>query len=47
MRAYTVDLRKEYSFLQGGSLQCIAIEQPWDVVRDWKRPALIVVPGVG
>lgn len=47
MRAYTVDLKKEYSFLQGGSLQCIAMEQPWDGVRDWKRPALVVVPGGG
>lgn len=47
MQAYTVDLTKEYSFLQGGSLQCIAMEQPWDAVRDWKRPALIVVPGGG
>lgn len=47
MKAYTVDLAKEYSFLQGGSLQCIAIDQPWDAVQDWKRPALVVVPGGG
>lgn len=47
MKAYTVDLTKEYAFLQGGSLQCIAIERPWDNVRDWKRPALVVVPGGG
>ena len=47
MKAYTVDLTKEYPFLQGGKLQCIAMEQPWDAVRDWRRPALVVVPGGG
>ena len=46
MKAYTVDLGKEYG-LQGGTLECILAENPWDVNTDWKRPALIVVPGGG
>ena len=47
MKAYTVDLTKEYSFLQGGNLQCILGDCPWDAEVEWKRPALIVVPGGG
>ncbi|MBE7080001.1 MAG: alpha/beta hydrolase [Clostridiales bacterium] len=48
MKAYTIDLTKEYSFLQGGNLQCILGDCPWDGERpDWNRPAVIVVPGGG
>ncbi|MBQ7948208.1 MAG: alpha/beta hydrolase [Clostridia bacterium] len=49
MKAYTVDLAKEYSFLQGGKLQCILGDFPWDGENTfgWKRPAVIVVPGGG
>ncbi len=44
MKAYTVDLKEHYN-LQGGSLECVLMEMPWDVPQEWKRPALIVVPG--
>ncbi|MBR2622953.1 MAG: alpha/beta hydrolase [Clostridia bacterium] len=48
MRAYTIDLTKEYSFLQAGKLQCILGDCPWDTgTENWRRPALIVVPGGG
>ena len=48
MRAYTVDLTKEYSFLEAGNLQCILADFPFDVeTPTWKRPAVIVVPGGG
>lgn len=48
MKAYTVDLTKEYSFLEGGKLDCILGDKPWDHdVPDWKRPAVVVVPGGG
>ena len=48
MKAYAVDLAKEYSFLQGGNLQCILGDCPWDVDDSaWTRPAVIVVPGGG
>ncbi len=47
MKAYTVDLKKEYSFLQGGTLECMIGAYPWDgeQLSSWKRPAVIVVPG--
>ena len=49
MKAYTVDLTKEYNFLQGGKLDCLLMDYPWDgeVNPNWKRPAVIVVPGGG
>lgn len=49
MRNYTVDLKEAYG-LQGGTLSCILSDSPWDYAEqapDWKRPALIVVPGGG
>ena len=49
MKRYIVDLKQEYG-LQGGFLECIATEFPWDFKEqdpEWKRPALIVVPGGG
>ncbi|MBQ8658192.1 MAG: alpha/beta hydrolase [Clostridia bacterium] len=47
MKAYKVQLKEQYSFLQGGTLECILMENPFDASQhpEWKRPALIVVPG--
>ncbi len=47
MKNYNVNLAEEYG-LQGGTLECILLEKPWDLGHeDWKRPAVIVVPGGG
>ena len=46
MKAFTVQLKDAYDVLRGGSLECILMEQPFDLENwGWKRPALIVVPG--
>ncbi len=46
MKAYSVSLNKEYSFLQGGELECLLMDCPLDNDDgSWKRPAVIVVPG--
>ena len=47
MKAYTIELKEEYNFLQGGTLSCMAMDFPWDRPHEWKRPAVIVVPGGG
>lgn len=48
MKAYKVELKEEYSFLQGGKVDCLLQEFPFDIPDDnWKRPAVIVVPGGG
>lgn len=50
MKAYTVELTKDYGFLQGGKLDCILMSAPYDdpnANENWRRPALIVVPGGG
>ncbi len=47
MRAFSVELKEKYPFLQGGSLHCQLMDFPWDSPREWKRPAVIVVPGGG
>ena len=48
MKAYTIDLKEKYGFLQGGKLDCWLGDCPMDTVsKSWKRPALIVVPGGG
>ena len=47
MKAYTVKLKEEYDFLQGGELDCLLMDFPCPRPRDWKRPAVIVVPGGG
>ena len=48
MRVYTVDLKEKYSFLQGGQLECILMDLPMDFSNpNWKRPAVVVVPGGG
>lgn len=48
MKACVVDLKKEYG-LKGGELACSLMDNPRDTgnanYADWKRPALIVVPG--
>jgi acetyl esterase/lipase len=49
MKVFEVDLKKEYA-LQGGTLACMLANFPWDCKEhdpDWKRPAIIVVPGGG
>ena len=49
MKAYFISLKEHYSFLEGGNLECILSEYPWDGENTigWKRPAVIVVPGGG
>ncbi len=48
MKAYDVELSKEYAFLQNGKLSCILMDCPRDNdVEEWKRPAVVVVPGGG
>ena len=42
----TLDLGKEYG-LKGGVLTPLCIDMPFDCKMDWKRPAVIVVPGGG
>ncbi len=48
MKSYTIALEKEYFFLQGGTLECMLMDCPWNDNREaWRRPAVIVVPGGG
>lgn len=48
MRLYTIDLKEKYPFLQGGKLECILMAYPMDGENpNWKRPAVVVVPGGG
>lgn len=49
MQVFTIDLKKEYPFLHGGELQGLVMNNPydWGAEPDWKRPAVIVVPGGG
>lgn len=49
MQSFCVELKEKYPFLQGGSLEGLVMEYPFDgeVDTSWKRPALIVVPGGG
>ena len=49
MQISKVALKKEYDFLQGGTLDCLVTEYPYDDVQpdSWALPALIVVPGGG
>ena len=47
MKAFQVNLAKEYG-LSGGLLDCMLAECPLDLdLGEWKRPAVIVVPGGG
>ena len=49
MKVAKIDLQAEYPFLQGGTLECMAADYPFDGgdASAWKRPAVIVVPGGG
>jgi acetyl esterase/lipase len=47
MKAYTIQLKEEYDFLQGGELDCLLMDYPCPVTREWKRPAVLVIPGGG
>ena len=48
MRAFAVKLKEEYSFLHGGELDCFLTDYSCPgAKREWKRPALVVVPGGG
>ena len=47
MKSYTVSLKEEYAFLQGGDLDCLLMSSPFPNNDEWKRPAVIVVPGGG
>ena len=48
MKTFTVNLKDEYTFLQGGTLQAILEAMPFGgEAANWKRPAVIVVPGGG
>ena len=48
MKVNVVEL-KEYYPVKGGSLNCIAMENPWGVEgrENWRRPAVIIAPGGG
>ncbi len=47
MKNYKVSLKETYG-LEGGELECILSECPFDApAPEWKRPAVIVVPGGG
>ncbi len=45
MKQFVINLKDEYPFLQGGKLEGLTMSSPWLDGREWKRPALIVVPG--
>lgn len=48
MKAYTVELKKEYDFLQGGKMDCLLGDYPCDDSgENWQRPAVLVCPGGG
>jgi len=44
MKSFKVSLKELYN-LEGGELECILSEPPFDAETDWKRPAVVVVPG--
>lgn len=47
MKAYTIKLKEEYDFLQGGELDCLLMDYPLGREREWKRPAVLICPGGG
>ncbi len=49
MKAFELELKQEYPFLQGGKLAGLIGDYPWDDnnAEHWRRPAVIVVPGGG
>ena len=47
MKSYKVSLKEMYG-LEGGELECMLSESPFDVPSpEWRRPAVVVVPGGG
>lgn len=47
MRNFRIDLKKEYP-VKGGTLDCILSDKCFGTAEEeWKRPALVVVPGGG
>lgn len=47
MKSYKVSLKETYG-LEGGELECMLSESPFDVPSpEWRRPAVVVVPGGG
>lgn len=47
MKHCLIDLKETYG-LQGGKLECICMDYPWDTQNvAWRRPAVVVVPGGG
>ena len=49
MKTISLNMKDEYSFLQGGKLEGMITDYPYDgeLDKDWARPALLVVPGGG
>ena len=48
MRNYKIQLKEQGYSVQGGTLECILMDRPFDSgFEGWKRPAVIVVPGGG
>ncbi len=49
MKYCTVELNKEYFFIEGGQLSYLVMDYPYDGDGEnaWRRPAVIVVPGGG
>ncbi len=47
MKTFTLQLKEEYAFLQGGKLDGYLMDPPMEGNANWRRPALIVVPGGG
>jgi acetyl esterase/lipase len=45
MKTYNISLKDKYE-VEGGELECILADCPFDVpTPNWKRPAVVVVPG--
>ncbi|MBQ9714046.1 MAG: alpha/beta hydrolase [Clostridia bacterium] len=49
MKTISVELKSVYPFLQGGKLDGLIADYPFDreVPEDWGRPAVLVIPGGG
>ena len=49
MKTISINLKDEYSFLQGGKLDGMITDYPYDGELDkhWARPAVLVIPGGG
>lgn len=45
MKVFKCSLKEDYP-TQGGELECMLMERPWDSGHEnWRRPAVVVVPG--